>query len=200
MQTHDELVDTLFRYTQAISVALGHRDQETRLHSDRVSQLSKAIGEGCGLSVRELGILRISASLHDVGKIGVRDAILSKQGKLDDSERAEMSLHSEIGEDIILATHIEGAAEAAPAIRHHHEHFDGRGYPDGLAGEDIPVAARIIAIADSYDAMAVSRPYHKKRKHAEIMEILHAESGSKHDPALLRIFCSLIENSSFRTS
>lgn len=198
MWQQDKLVNALSRYTNAISVALGYRDNATRLHSDRVCQLSDAIGSHCKLSARELGILHISAALHDVGKIGVPDAVLSKPGMLDQAERGVMQRHSPIGQDIVLATGIDGADEAARIIRHHHEHFDGKGYPDQLAGEAIPIASRIIAIADSYDAMAVTRPYHKPRSHTEIMGVLAAESGNKHDPELLRIFSSLIEESRFR--
>lgn len=198
MGLQDTLIETLYRYTQAISVALGHRDQPTRLHSDRVSQLSMALGERCGLSARELGILHISASLHDVGKIGIRDAILAKPGQLTAEERTEMNRHSEIGEDIILATGIEGAAEAACAIRHHHEHFDGSGYPDGLRGQAIPLASRIISLADSYDAMAVTRPYHPSRSHHKVMDVLTRELGSKHDPDLFAPFCAVLAASPLR--
>lgn len=200
MSMQDVLIETLYRYTQAISVALGHRDHETRLHSDRVSKLSMALGERCGLSARELGILHIGASLHDVGKIGIRDAILSKPGCLDEEERAEMNRHSVIGEDIILATGIEGAAEAAQVIRHHHEHFDGSGYPDGLVGAAIPLAARIISLTDSYDAMAVTRAYHRQRSHAQVMAVLEQELGSKHDPDLFPLFCDIIEHSPLRAT
>lgn len=200
MSMQDGLVETLYRYTQAISVALGHRDHETRLHSERVSKLSMALGERCGLSAHELGILHIGASLHDVGKIGIRDAILSKPGQLSDAERSEMNRHSEIGEDIILATGIEGAAEAARVIRHHHEHFDGSGYPDNLAGSAIPLASRIISLTDSYDAMAVTRTYHRQRSHAEIMQVLTKELGSKHDPALFPLFCEIIAHNPLRAA
>jgi HD-GYP domain-containing protein (c-di-GMP phosphodiesterase class II) len=194
----DAVIESLFRYTHAITIALGHRDEDTRLHSDRVSMLSAELGRYCGLTPRELGFLRLAAALHDVGKIGVPDAVLSKPGKLDAEEWAAMRSHSVIGEDIVLAIGIEGSADAAKIIRHHHENWDGQGYPDGLAGTAIPLASRIISITDSYDAMAVTRPYHRPRTHSCIMETMQAESGRKHDPALLEMFCELIESSRYR--
>jgi HD-GYP domain-containing protein (c-di-GMP phosphodiesterase class II) len=198
LEGQEAVIETLSRYTQAIAVALGHRDHETRLHSDRVSLLSTELGRLCDMAPGELGILRLGATLHDVGKIGVHDAILSKAGALDPLEWDEMRQHTVIGEDIILAINIPGSEEAARIIRHHHEHFDGSGYPDGLAGEDIPLCSRIISITDSYDAMAVTRSYHRKRTHEEIMQVLFREAGIKHDPRLLDLFRGLIEQSALR--
>ena len=110
-----------------------------------------------------------------------------------------MQRHSEIGQQILLATDLEGAELAARVVRHHHEHFDGAGYPDQLIGEQIPIAARIIAITDSYDAMAVTRSYHAAKGHAVIAGILRAESGSKYDPELSRVFLHFIETSPLKT-
>jgi HD-GYP domain-containing protein (c-di-GMP phosphodiesterase class II) len=156
------------------------------------------MGVRLGLSEIDLGILRISATFHDIGKIGVPDHILLKPGRLDESETAAMQRHSAMGEDIVISTEIEGAFEAAHTIRHHHERYDGAGYPDGLAGEDIPLCSRIIGIADSYDAMSTTRAYHTAKKHAEIMRVLHEETGGKHDPRLFDIFREIIESSSFK--
>ena len=100
----------------------------------------------------------------------------------------------------MLATELDGAPEVALAIRHHHERYAGFGYPDGLSGEEIPICSRIISIADSYDAMAVTRTYHRARKHPEIMDILHDETGLKHDPELMRVFRDIIENSDFKAA
>ncbi len=190
----------LHRYTKALSVALGHRDLYTRVHSDRVVALSEAIGVRLGMSETELGILLISATFHDIGKIGVPDHILLKPGRLDESETAAMQRHSAMGEDIVISTEIEGAAEAAIIIRHHHERFDGAGYPDGLAGEDIPLSSRIIGIADSYDAMSTTRAYHPAKKHSEIMAVLLEETGGKHDPKLTDLFREIIESNSFKAA
>ncbi len=185
----------LRRHTKALSVALGYRDVLTRRHSERVHGLSAALGERYLLSKKQLGILEIAASFHDIGKIGIPDHILDKPSYLDEDERRTMNQHAAIGEQIIAATDLEGSLEAARVIRHHHEHFDGRGYPDKLAGEQIPICARIISITDSYDAMAVTRSYHKARTHREIMLILDRETGTKHDPELMHIFCAFIESS-----
>ncbi len=196
----DDIYLALLRYTKALSAALGFRDLLTRRHSARVLGLSEEIGVRCGLSARELGILKIGASLHDVGKIGIPDRILLKPSRFDHAEWAEMKQHSEIGEKIIDATDLEGSQQVALVVRHHHEHYDGGGYPDRLAGEEIPIGARIIGIADSYDAMAVTRAYQHARTHPAIMEILRDESGGKHDPRLMSVFCDVIESSKFRAA
>jgi HD-GYP domain-containing protein (c-di-GMP phosphodiesterase class II) len=196
-QTVDSAYELLLRYTRALAVALGFRDMETRIHSERVLVLSEHMGERLGLSAREMGLLRIGAAFHDVGKIGVPDQVLLKPSRLDESETAAMQQHSAIGAEIIVSTQLEGAADAALVIRSHHEHWDGSGYPDGLAGEVIPLGARIVAIADSYDAMAVTRPYHRGRIHAEILDVLRLEPG-KHDPRLMAIFLEVIEEPDLR--
>ncbi|WP_296448130.1 HD-GYP domain-containing protein [Rhodoferax sp. UBA5149] len=200
MEPDDPIYTALFTYTKALSVALGYRDSLTRLHSERVRGLSEAIGVGCGLSHEELGILRIAASFHDVGKIGIPDHVLLKPAQFDSAEWKIMQQHSEIGEKIMAATELEGSTHAALVIRHHHEHYNGTGYPDRLAGDAISIFSRIISIADSYDAMAQTRSYHRSKTHAEIMPILHQESGEKHDPELMRIFFKFIESSPFKAN
>ena len=200
MEPNDPTLKVLYAYTRALSVALGYRDQPTRLHSERVRDLSSAIATRHGLAGSELEALRIAASFHDIGKIGIPDHILMKAGTFTPEEWETMKRHSDIGADIMAATGIEGAPLAAEVIRHHHEHFDGTGYPDGLSGERIPICARIISIADSYDAMAVTRSYHEAKPHAEVMAILRAESGIKHDPELLEVFCEMVESEEFRAA
>jgi len=200
MESEHSAYDIIYRYTKALSAALGYRDQMTGLHSERVCGLAMAIGIGYGLDKHDLSALRVSSSFHDIGKIGIPDAILLKPGKHDETEWEVMKKHSAIGEKIMLATEMEGSSRAAVAIRSHHEHYDGHGYPDRLSGEQIPICARIISIADSYDAMAVTRSYHRARTHRDIMEILHEETGVKHDPKLIAIFFDLIENSEFKAN
>ncbi len=190
----------LYTYTKGLSVALGYRDRLTQLHSERVFGLSSELGASCGLSSHEQDILKIAASFHDIGKIGIPDHILLKPTQFTEEEWAQMKKHSEIGEKIMAATELEGSQQAALAIRHHHEHYDGKGYPDGLSGKDIPVMSRIISIADSYDAMAVTRSYHQAKKHPEIMSIMHKETGEKHDPELMQVFCGIIESSKFKAT
>lgn len=199
MQLEDWIFYSLLKYTKGLSAALGYRDLSTQLHSERVQGLSVEIGNYCGLQSDEINALNIAASFHDIGKIGIPDRILLKPAQLDEAEWAQMKLHSEIGEKIMLSTELEGSQQAAILIRHHHEHYNGRGYPDQLSAENIPICSRIISIADSYDAMAVTRSYHHARTHLEIMAILHQETGEKHDPELMQVFCKLIESSKFKS-
>lgn len=189
---------TLEGRTKALATALGFRDQSTLDHSDRVQTLAIELGEAVGLCEGQISALRISSKFHDIGKIGIPDRILMKPGKLDSDDWEVMYKHPEIGEQIVLSTELDGASETAHIIRHHHEHFDGNGYPDKLAGEAIPVGARIISIVDSYDAMAFSRSYHEGHTHAKIIEQINRESGTKHDPYLLQHFCRIIETSANR--
>lgn len=156
------------------------------------------MGRRIGLESAELELLTIAASFHDIGKIGIPDHILFKPGRLDPDERAIMNRHAETGEKILQATDIDGCLEVAAIIRHHHEHFDGDGYPDRLQGEAIPISARIISINDSYDAMAETRAYHHGRTHTEIMKVIESECGNKHAPWLLNQFIPLIECSEFK--
>jgi len=198
MEPNDPTLKVLYGYTKALSVALGYRDQLTRLHSERVRDLSAAIGICRGLSESQLDALKIAASFHDIGKIGIPDHILLKPSAFTAEEWEQMKKHAEIGAEIIAATEIEGAHQASVVIRHHHEHFDGSGYPDGLERENIPICARIISIADNYDAMAVTRTYHSARPHPEVIAIMRKETGSKHDPELMEVFYEVVESNQFR--
>ncbi|HEX6733923.1 MAG TPA: HD domain-containing phosphohydrolase [Azonexus sp.] len=185
---------------RSLTVALGERDAHTRSHSDRVVQLSVELGSHLDLSAYELELLALAAQFHDLGKIGIPDQILRKPGSFEASEWECMKQHTVIGERIILAIGDDHSPGLAYIVRHHHEHFNGSGYPDGLRGTDIPLSARIISLADSYDAMAMSRPYHQARQHQAVMDILNREAGSKHDPDLLHAFCTVIEKSDMRAS
>lgn len=200
MKQDDPISNALYMYTKALSVALGYRDLLTQLHSERVRGLSEAIGLACGLSDKELNALKIAASFHDIGKIGIPDHVLLKPTNFDETEWEVIRKHPEIGEKIMTATGLKGSQLAALVIRHHHEFFDGTGYPDRLAGEDIPICSRIISVADNYDAMAVTRSYSHAKTHSEIMAIMQEETGNKHDPELMRIFCKTIETSEFKAT
>lgn len=198
MELENTIFNTLFKYTQGLSVALGYRDLSTRLHSERVRVLAEKIGKYCGLLIEELNALNIAASFHDIGKIGIPDHILLKPSKFEQAEWETMKQHADIGEKIMLSTELEGSQQAARLIRHHHEHFNGKGYPDKLSGEKIPICSRIISIADSYDAIAVTRAYHQSRTHKEVISILDTEAGTKHDPELVRVFKKIVESGEFR--
>ncbi len=189
------IYEALCEHTKVLSVTLNYRDVFTRVHSDRVMRLSKALGMACQLSDAEMHGVLVASMFHDIGKIGIPDAILLKPANLEEAEWAVMREHPVIGEKIVLATELEGADIVADLIRHHHENYDGTGYPDNLAGEDIQIGARIIAVADAYDAIAMRRVYHEPRNHTEVMDIMHEEIGKKFDPALLATFCRIIETS-----
>jgi HD-GYP domain-containing protein (c-di-GMP phosphodiesterase class II) len=182
----------------SLVTALGARDRHTRAHSDRVVQLTAELGLHIELSEYELEMLGLGAQFHDLGKIGIPDKVLRKPAAFEEDEWACMKRHAVIGEQIILAINGEKSPDIARTVRHHHEHFDGSGYPDGLRGSAIPLYSRIISLADSYDAMIETRAYHQPRLHREVMDILSSESGSKHDPDLLHAFCAAIEKSAMR--
>jgi HD-GYP domain-containing protein (c-di-GMP phosphodiesterase class II) len=173
--------------TMALVCALKYRDEHTQMHSQRVIELAKALGVLCGLTATEMGSLKSAACLHDIGKIGIPDGILLKPAALDEDEWDVMKSHSAKGEDIVRNLNVAGSEQVALAVRHHHENFDGSGYPDQLAGEDIPLFSRIISITDSFDAMADTRPYHQSRTCRQIMNVMHSEQG-KFDPWLLTRF------------
>jgi HD-GYP domain-containing protein (c-di-GMP phosphodiesterase class II) len=183
-----------------LNVALEERDPITHEHCGRVLGLSLALGQLCGLSERELGVLRFVAKLHDIGKIGIPDTILKKPTELDAADWLVMKTHSARSERIVLASALEHGAEVAAGVRHHHERYDGHGYPDGLAGESIPVLARIVAIADTYDAMAHLRAYGSPLPHAQIMQELQRVAGSQHDAYLSAKFRIAIEASPFKVN
>lgn len=184
----------------SLITALCVRDAYTRSHCDRVRVLSIEMGLAVNLSGSSLEALRIASQLHDVGKIGVRDDVLLKPGKLTPEEWEEMKSHSVLGERIIKSTFLSNGAEVGSIVRHHHEAFDGSGYPDGLAGTQIPESCRILVIVDAYDAMTTSRPYHKARSHREAMDILAGEVGTRLDPEMFSLFSRVIEKSSGRAT
>ncbi|UCV29356.1 HD-GYP domain-containing protein [Ferribacterium limneticum] len=184
----------------ALTVALGARDHYTRVHCDRVVQLSTELGRHIGLTAGELDKLSLGARFHDLGKIGIPDTVLRKPDSFDAREWECMQQHVVIGEQIVLAINGGRASGIARTVRHHHEHFDGSGYPDRLQGGDIPLDARIISVVDSYDAMTARRPYQNPRRHLAVMDILNSESGRKHDPDLVHAFGAIIEKSTMRAS
>lgn len=189
-----ETLRVLVKYSRALSAALKARDPYTRYHCERVVQLAVDLGRYCALSEHELVLLEFSAGFHDIGKIGIPDHILLKEGPLTPDEWVVMQNHSDIGARILLETELDFAAQIASIIRHHHERFDGSGYPDGLKGTDIPLLARILAVADSYDALGSHRVYHPATGHGSILEIIETESGAKHDPDLVEAFCRMMHD------
>lgn len=169
--------------------ALEARDAYTRGHSDRVAEFSAKIGKEMGLQGERYRNLVDGARLHDIGKIGIREEILNKSGRLTKEEFEHIQQHPDIGARIL--GEMEAYRHLVPMLRHHHERFDGKGYPDGLAGEDIPLEARIIAVADTFDAMTSKRPYREPRTTGEAIGIIREVAGSQLDPTAVGAFLML---------
>ncbi len=166
--------------------AIDAKDPYTRGHSDRVKKMSLRIARGFGFSEERLEALEYGALLHDIGKIGIKDEILQKQGPLSPEEYQIIQAHPLIGEKIVEG--VEFFRDKIPMIRHHHEHYDGKGYPDGLAGEKIPLEARIITVPDAFDAMTSIRPHRKVRPLQEVLEEMEKFRGTQFDPQILDYF------------
>jgi putative two-component system response regulator len=164
----------------SLVTALEAKDPHTRGHSDRVAEYAVAIAAGMDGIDEEA--LRIGAQLHDIGKIGIGSGILRKSGSLDADEVQEVHLHPDIGVQILAP--LLGPGQAMDVVRHHHERWDGSGYPDGLAGEAIPLVARIVAVADTFDAMTTKRPYRGALSAEQALREIEAEAGRQFDPAV----------------
>ncbi len=177
------------RILHDLNEALEAKDPYTRGHADRVERHVFRTGAAMGLSVQELDDLRLAAALHDVGKIRVPDSILRKEGSLTDDEREIMNEHAPIG--AMMVSHV-GSKDVIEAVRHHHEHWNGRGYPDGLEGAEIPLFARIISVADTYDAITSTRSYRVKSEKNKALSILKAEAGRQFDPMTVEAFCEAL--------
>lgn len=174
---------------KTILKTLHEKNPREEKHSERVSKICAKIGGAIGMKNEEIALLKAISNLHDIGKIAIDDAILNKPGKLDDKEWEQIKRHPEIGYRI-LSTSPE-YAEIAQDILSHHERYDGRGYPRGIKGEDIPLRARIISIADSYDAMVSERPYRKPLTHQEAIDEIKRNLGTQFDPHIGQIFIDI---------
>jgi len=180
--------------SETVILSLAHaieaKDPTTEGHCQRLAQHAEQLGRSLGFSGARLRILRMGATLHDVGKIAIPEAILDKPGALTDAEYAIMQRHPIAGAEICAP--LRSARDLIPAIRHHHERWDGTGYPDRLAGEAIPLDARIIAIVDAYDAMTSDRPYRRGLPPEKALAIMRENRGPQWDPSLLAIFLQLV--------
>jgi diguanylate cyclase (GGDEF)-like protein len=168
----------------ALASALQERDRYTGEHSETVVDLTARVGDALGLGSEEISRVRTAALLHDIGKVGVPDEVLHKPGPLTDREWEIMRQHPAIGERILRA--IPGLGAVARIVRHEHERWDGKGYPDCLAGAEIPVGSRIILACDAYHAMTSDRPYRKAMEHAEAMAQLTGNAGTQFDPEVVQ--------------
>ena len=188
----DELRETRLQIVQRLGRAAEYKDNETGLHVIRMSHFSQLLALAAGCSPAWAEDLLNAAAMHDVGKIGIPDAVLRKPGPLDADEWATMRRHPEIGAEII-GEHPSGVLQLAREIAlAHHEKWDGSGYPRGLAGEAIPLSARIVAIADVFDALTTRRPYKEPWPVQEAMNHIAAQAGKHFDPALVALFAPLL--------
>ncbi|WP_233411231.1 HD-GYP domain-containing protein [Paraburkholderia kururiensis] len=178
---------------RALLVALDERDGDTSGHCLRVGLLAESLGHALGVRDADLVMLREAGFAHDIGKIAIPDKVLFKPGALDDMEFQVIQAHSAIGERILSSQNSQGAANAliADAVLHHHERYDGTGYPSGLKAADIPFWSRIIAVADCFDALTMTRPYHDAMSAGSAVDLIVASSGTHFDPDVVSAFVAL---------
>lgn len=167
-------------------------------HSDRVALYVKAIGKNLDLSGSTLKDLNSAAVLHDIGKVGISKQIVDKLGRLSDREFEIMRLHSTVA--IRMLERVEGLEGALPMIKHHHERYDGKGYPDGLKGTDIPIGARIIAVAETFDILTSNVPWRESLSQEEAVDEIKKNSGTQFDPNVVEAFVRAIENNDLSVS
>ena len=190
--TYAELKQRYMDTIETLRLAVDAKDFYTRGHSDRVSYYATKIGEAMGLSEDEIELLKIGGVFHDIGKIGTNDDILLKNSRLDDNEYAEIKKHPIKGANILSAMSM--FKDAVPLVRYHHERYDGRGYPDGLAGEQIPLLARIISVADAFDAMTSDRIYRTKMELSRAIEQLIQGKDAQFDGKIVDVFLKCLDN------
>jgi HD-GYP domain-containing protein (c-di-GMP phosphodiesterase class II) len=168
---------------EMIAAAVDAKDPYTKGHSGRVSQYSVILAKELGLPEEEVDKVRISATLHDVGKIGIEDRVLKKPGVLTNEEFELMKRHTVMGYEIVRQ--VKQLAEMLPGIRWHHEALNGKGYPDGIKGDELPLMTRIIAVADTFDAVTTDRPYQAGSDFPKALEILSKHAGTRYDPIVV---------------
>lgn len=190
--TYEKLEQAYLESIQTLRYTVEVKDSYTRGHSDRVSEYSVLLGKHLGLPQADLDTLRVGGLFHDIGKIGVPDAILQKNGRLDDDEYSQIKQHPNIG--IHILSHAKIFQNILPIVEHHHEKFDGTGYPGRLAGNDIPYLARIAAVADSFDAMASKRAYRNSLPLDVIIDEFERCKGTQFDPEIANVFLDILRN------
>lgn len=189
-ERYQELKDLLVGLTRSLASAVDAKDPYTYGHSERVARIAVELGQELQLSEDQISDLYLAGLLHDVGKIGVRDEVLLKQAALNAEETEHIRKHPEIGYSILKDLH--QISSVLPGVLHHHEQYNGQGYPHGLSGENIPLIARILAVADSYDAMSTTRPYRQGMSATKVEQILTEGSNQQWDPRVVEAFKSSI--------
>jgi HD-GYP domain-containing protein (c-di-GMP phosphodiesterase class II) len=185
-QVYDRLRESLFGLVRCLTAAIDAKDPFTWGHSERVARIAVRLGKQMGLPPAVLSDLYLAGLLHDIGKIGIRDSVLQKPGKLTDEEFEHIKLHVTIGDRLV--SNIKPLQHLRAGVRNHHERFDGKGYPDGLAGEAIPLQARILAVADGCDAMMAARPHRPGMPPAQIDSVMLDGAGTQWDPDIVAQF------------
>jgi len=183
---YQELEEMFFQTAESLADAIEKRDPYTGGHTQRVTLYSQAIAKYLQLKPLEKKWLKIASLLHDIGKIGVEDDILKKRERLSPEEFNIIKRHSDMGAEIL--EHVRQLREIVPGVRYHHEHVNGKGYPDGLRGKEIPILAKIVAVADTYDAMTTDRPYRKAMEKEAAIEELKRCSGTQLDKEVVEAF------------
>jgi HD-GYP domain-containing protein (c-di-GMP phosphodiesterase class II) len=189
---YSDIHNIFLDYIKSIAAALDARDAYTHGHSRRVAEFSIGIGKELGLSEGELEFLELSATIHDIGKIGIGESVLNKTGKLTDEEFSIIKSHVVKGSKILEP--MSRLRALMPGVRHHHERYDGKGYPDGLKGNEIHLVARIISVADTYDAMTSSRVYRKGLPKEVAFKEIEKGAGTQFDPKLALAFVEFMKN------
>ena len=190
--TYDKLEQAYMESIETLRYTVEAKDVYTRGHSDRVSAFSVLIGEKLGLNEADIRLLKIGGLFHDIGKIGVPDSILLKEAKLTDEEYSQIKNHPSIGAHILSNATI--FADIIPIVKHHHEKYNGTGYPSKLKGEEIPYLARIAAVADTFDAMTSVRPYRNSLPLEVVKEEFAKCSGTQFDPNITQAFLEILNN------
>ena len=178
--------------------AIEARDPYTQGHSARVTALAEEVARRLGWSPEQLATLRIGGPLHDIGKLAVSDEVLCKEGRLDDAEFAQIQEHPKIGARILLR--MASLREAIPYVLYHHERWDGHGYPSGKAGEEIPLEARVLAVADAFDAMTSDRPYRRALTREQALAEIERCAGTQFDPRIAQVFLELFTETEVATA
>jgi putative nucleotidyltransferase with HDIG domain len=190
-RANTELEQANLGLLETLGTVIDADDVYTYGHSSQVTVYAEALAREMGLTREQRALIVKAALIHDVGKVGIMDSIISKQGPLSHEERDIMTRHPLIGAEIV--GHLQGLQDLLPGVRHHHERWDGGGYPDGLAGEDIPLLARVLAVADTLDAMCSDRPYRATRTLKQVRTEIERSSGTQFDPEVVDAFLRLAQ-------